>query len=475
MERYPRAPQATRESTDQKYRRRSAAVAVILLAGTWVGSSAAQEAAIGASAAAETRVLSLADAQARALEANQILQVARAGVDQARAARLQTWAGHLPSVDLTQRAIRTNDAVSAFGFGLKQERFDPASLTVPGALVRPDAVTDYQTVLEVRQPVFSGGQERAARRQATAGLRAAQARLRRTEEEVRLQTAEAYWGLVLAREALAAVRHSLGTARAHADAAKAHYEEETAPLSDLLAAQVRVAELRGQEIEAADRVAAAIDGLSLVTGLETGIELVPNDTLGEPAPTAALEDLVGTALADHAELAAATEVVSAARYGVGVARADFLPHLNAFGQVDLDSDGQFERQGESWTVGVAATWNLFSGLRSTGAVGQAQAQLTQAQAQRTFLASRLARQIAQAWRAVRAAQAQVAIAGEAVAQADERLRMVGLQYQEELVAATDLLDAESGLTQTRLRRLQALHDLNLGMARLEFAAGQRVR
>jgi outer membrane protein TolC len=323
--------------------------------------------------------------------------------------------------------------------------------------------------------VFTGGQEWAARRQATAGLRAAQARLRRTEEEVRLQTAEAYWGLVLAREALAAVRHSLATARAHADAAKAHYEEETAPLSDLLAAQVRVAELRGQEIEAADRVAAAADGLSLVTGLEAGIELVPSDTLSEPALTAALEDLVGPVLADHAELVAATEAVTAARHGVGVARADLLPHLSAFGQVDLDSDDPLARQGESWTVGVAATWNLFSGLRSTGAIDQAQAQLVQAQAQRTFLASRLTRQLAQAWRAVHAAQAQVAIADEAVAQADERLRMTSLQYQEELVAATDLLDAETALTQTRLRRLQALHDLNLGMARLEFAAGRPVR
>ncbi|MFA6108370.1 MAG: TolC family protein [Candidatus Latescibacterota bacterium] len=471
----PRAPQAAREHDDRRHPRRSASITAVLLAGALVQSPVAQEVTPSATESPGTRVLSLADAQARALEVNQILQVARAGVDQARAARLQTWAGHLPSIDLSQRAIRTNDAVSAFGFGLKQERFDPSSLAVPGALVQPDAATDYQTVVELRQPVWNGGQELHARRQAGAGLRLAQARLRRTEEQIRLQTAEAYWGLVLARQALEAVRHSLATARAHADAARAHYEEETAPLSDLLAAQVRVAELRGQEIDAVDRVAAAVDGLSLVTGLETGIELVPADTLGEPAITMELKELIDAALAEHAELEAADQTTAAARHAVGVARADFLPHLNAFGQVDLDSDAPFERQGESWTVGVAATWNLFAGLRSTGAVGQARAQLTQAQAQRAFLEAQLARQIAQAWRAVHSAQAQVAIAGEAVAQADERLRMTGLQYQEELVAAVDLLDAETALTQTRLRRLQALHGLNVGMARLEFAAGLPVQ
>ena len=81
------------------------------------------------------------------------------------------------------------------------------------------------------------------------------------------------------------------------------------------------------------------------------------------------------------------------------------------------------------------------------------------------------REVMQAWRAVKAAQAQVEIAAEAVAQAEEWLRMIGLQYQEELVTATDLLDAETALTQARIRRLQALHGLNVGLAQLEFAAG----
>ena len=53
--------------------------------------------------------------------------------------------------------------------------------------------------------------------------------------------------------------------------------------------------------------------------------------------------------------------------------------------------------------------------------------------------------------------------------------MTGLQYQEELVTATDLLDAETGLTQARMRRLQALHALNVGTARLEYAVGRPVQ
>jgi len=422
----------------------------------------------------EALELSLAEAQDRALAGNQMLEVAREGVKQAQAMRLQTWAGHLPSVSLSEKAIRTNDAVNAFGFGLKQERFNPAALAVPAALTQPDAITDYQTVLAVRQPLFNGGQAIFGRRQARAGVKAAEAQLRRGEQEVRLRTAQAYWGLVLAQEALQAVRQALETARAHADAARAHYEQQTAPLSDLLAAQVRVAELRGEEIAAANRVAEGADALSLVMGLGRAVEVAPADTLSYRELGASMAELVAAALGGRADLVGAAQQAEAARQGVGVARADFLPHLNAFAQVDLDSDELLDRQGESWTVGAMVTWNIFSGFHSTGTLRRAKAKRGQARAQQEFLEAQAAREVEQAWRSVKAAQAQVEIAGEAVAQATERLRMTDLQFQEELASATDLLDAETALTQARVRRLQALHALNVGLARLEHAAGRPI-
>lgn len=413
----------------------------------------------------------LSEAQDRALSANQMLEMAREGLAQARAMQVQAWAGHLPWVSLTQQVIRTNNALSAFGFRLRQERvteqdFDPAALNAPAAL------SDFQTLLEVRQPLLNGGKAIHGRRQARAGVQAAEAQLARAQQQVRLHTAQGYWGMVLAQQALVAVRQSLETAQAHAAIARSHYEQETAPLSDLLAAQVRVAELRGQEIDAANRVTTAAENLSLVLGLEQTVELVPLDTLAYGSVTQSLEELRSVALASRADLVAAGHQTDAAAHGVGVARSEFLPHLNAFAQVDLDADGLLERQGESWTVGAMVTWNLFDGLKSAGGHRAARAQLGQARAQRRFLEQQAVREVAAGWRQVSAAQAQVGITAEAVVQAEERLRMTQLQYREALITATDLLDAETALTHTRIRRLQALHALNLGLAQLEFAVGQ---
>ena len=430
-------------------------------------------AALTLPAGAESRVvLSLMEAQEQALQGNQMLNLARAGVDQARAARLQSRAGFLPSFTVSEQALRSNDAVNAFGFKLKQENFAQTDFAID-ALNRPAAATDFQTTFQIQQPVFNGGQALYGRRQAGAGVRAAAAQLVRGQQEVVLHTAVAYWGLVLARGALQAVQQGLETARAHVAVAQAHYEQQTVPLTDLLAAQVRVAELRNEEITAANRVAAAADGLSLVLGLDSQIEVVPADSLEGRRVGVSLEELVAAGQ-QRPDLMAMKHQAAAARHGVKVARAAHLPHLNGFVRVDLDADAPFARQGESWTVGALVTWNLFAGFRTIGAVQQAKAQVAQAEARTAFLQGQTEREVRQACRQVEAAHTQIEVAAGAVEQAEERLRISRLQYQEGLVTGADLLDAETVLTQALIRRLQALHALNVGVAQLEFAAGVRV-
>ena len=427
-----------------------------------------------ASLARKPVVLTLANAQAMAVDNNQMLEAARAGVDGARAGKLQTWAGHLPSVRLSESAMRSNDAVNAFGFRLKQERFTQADFAVT-SLNYPVAISNFQTKLEVRQPIFNGGQTLYQRAQATAGILAAEGDLARGKDEVRFRTAEAYWGLVLAREALKAVRAGLETAESNASAAEVRYREEAAPLSDLLAARVRVADLKSEEIAAGNRVADAGDGLTLVMGTDVVAEVFTADTLARRRLAPDLDALIARALVSRPDLVAARRRSEAARKGVGAARAAYLPHLNAFVEVSLDSDEMFTRKGESWMAGAIVSWDLFSGGRSIGGVRAARAGAVGAEAQAAFVEAEVVRDVRRAYRGIVAADAQVDVAGEALSQAKERLRITQLQYREGLATATDLLGAEAGFTHARVRRLQALNALNVGLARLEFSVGEPIK
>ena len=417
--------------------------------------------------------LSLLEAHNQALAHNQPLAAAQNKVDAATAAKRQTWAGHLPQISLSEQVVRSNDAVNAFGFKLKQERFTQADFALD-ALNKPGAVTNFQTSLNVHQPLFNGGQAIYQRRQAAAAMKATQAQLVRQQQETVRQTSQAYWDLVLAREALKTVRQGLTMAHAHAHMAQAHYEQQLVPLTDLLAAQVRVAELKNEEITAVYHIGNAEDRLSLFMGLDP-TAFIPTDGLKPISVDLPLAELEAVARQQRPDLAAMQQQVEAVRQSVKVEQAAYLPHVNAFARVDLDADTPLARQGEGWTVGAVITWNLFSGFNTVGAVQQANAQQAQAKAQLSYLQQQIDRQVRQAHRALSAAQNQIHVAKEALDQTQERQRISKLQYKEGLITATDLLAAETAQTQTHLRLLQALHALNVGVAQLELAVGKKLQ
>ena len=429
----------------------------------WVLSVAALLWDVGASA------LSLEEAVARAQRDNALLQAASNQVEAARARALESWAGFLPSVRISEQVVRSNDAVNAFGFRLKQARFSQADFAVD-RLNAPDALSNFQTQIAVSQPLFSGGRALHSRRQAQAGARLAKAQLAQQRAEVRQQTAAAYWNLVLAQAALETARESAQLTRADADVVDARYGQGMALGTERLAAQLRALEADVETRTAADGVAAASEGLSLLMGLEATAPLAPTQGLSGRVDLPPLEELVEGALGMRADLQVAEHGLEAARRGVGAAQAAHWPQLSAFASAALDADAPLARQGDSWTVGAMMVWEL-PAASTIGQVRRAVAQRGQAQAQLDFQRAQVERQVRAAHRALAAALERVAARQRGVELAAERRRIAQLQYDEAMVTATELLDARTALTAARLGYLQAQCDVRIGLATLELAAG----
>ncbi len=422
---------------------------------------------------AEELALTLAEAQAQAVQQNAMLAAARAQVQGAEARRLQTGAGYLPSLRLSEGFAATNDPVGAFGFRLKQGRFTEEDLAVE-RLNDPDEIYNWQTKVDLHQPLFDGTAAWYRRKEANQGVQAAAAGLQQQTEQVRFETARAYWGQVLAAEALRAVQEGLETARAHARDADARYRQETIARPDLLAAQVRVAELEEQAIVVESQLAAAAETLGLVMGLEVSTQVVPRDSLETRASEWAVDSLVVTALRARPDLQAVAHRAEATRQGAAAAGGAFWPRLDAFGSAELNSEDFAKRDGDSWTVGATLSWDLFAGGKSRGGYREAQARAAETKALVEFEKQRAEREVRQAHRVLIAARKRVEVAAAALEQASERLRITELLYREGVATTTDLLSAQEGKTDARLRRVQSLHDLNVGIARLAYVVGGKL-
>jgi outer membrane protein TolC len=79
--------------------------------------------------------------------------------------------------------------------------------------------------------------------------------------------------------------------------------------------------------------------------------------------------------------------------------------------------------------------------------------------------------VSQAWLAVSDAESRTAIAREAVAAAEEGVRLIRTRYENQLGKMIDLLDAQSALDAARAGQVRAANDLRQAQADLEFASG----
>lgn len=421
----------------------------------------------------EALELSLRSAQVRAESSNVLLRAAAQDVEEARAGALESWAGYWPSVRISEQVVRSDDAVNAFGFRLKQERFSQADFAVD-RLNAPAAMNNFQTQIEVQQPIYSGGRALNGRRQAVAALHGAEAAFERQNSHVRQQTAVAYWDLVLAVAVSETAEQSLQAARADARVVESRYEEGAALGTERLAAQLRAVEAEVAREAAVAAQASAQEALSLLLGLEASMQIHPTQELAAVGEVPALDSLLGVAWAERADLRAAAYGVEAAERGLGVAKAAHWPQLGAFARAGLDADAPLERQGESWTVGAELVWQL-PAAASVGQVRRARAQREKARAQREFLSAQIEREVRAAHRAVQVARSQLVTRSRAVELAAQRRRIAQLHYRESMATATELLAARAVWTETRLGHLRALRDARVRLAQLELAIGAELQ
>ena len=402
-----------------------------------------------------------------ALERNEMLAASGAMRDAASADALGAWRAFTPRVELGEFFLRSDDALSSFGFKLQNRGVTPADFN-PALLNDPGETNNFITRLQLLQPVFNGGMGIAGKQAANAASRAAEYRHRRAAETVRYQAVQAYEGLVLARAYLEVMDAAVRSAESHVRQAEAMVAAEMATNADLLQARVYLSAIRQRQIEVRNMAAVAGEHIKLLTAVGTNLPIAAQTSLAEESGLSLPDSVDVAAVAERNDLLASREQADAAGKMVGVARGAVLPHINLSLQRDYYShEDLFGTDAKSWTLGVYAT--LGFGLGDVGEIKKAKAQ-SRAAAYMADFASRQAQvEATQALLAVQAAYEKVLVARDAVGAAREGLRIVTNQYREGLASMVDLLDTQAAATMAEGNHVQALYDYSVGLANLEFS------
>lgn len=395
-----------------------------------------------------------------AIAADQRLNAARQQKEAARASLSAAAGARLPRLQL-ESAYTALDQKPAARVSIPLLPIDQ----IPQA--EKDSLS-YRATLSV--PLYTGGRITRDIAAAEAGHEAAAALVARAAADLRLEVATAYVNVLRARRGVEVAQRSVTSLEAHAADARARYERGFAARNQLLASQVALADARSRAIQAHHRLDLAHAAYNRLLGRALTAPVTLDEIEARPL-AADVEALTERAWRQRAELAAAAREAAALRHRSAAERAAAYPQVQfSLGQTYQENRYQVHEQLNFAALGVK--WDLFD-----GGVIRAQAEATArraeaAAAEQDDLRSRIALQVRSAWLDERETESRIAVAREALAQAEENLKVARTRYREGLGTNTEVLDAETGRTLSYTNYYNAVYDAALADLRLRHALGE---
>jgi outer membrane protein TolC len=411
--------------------------------------------------------MSLRDARELARKNSYQILISRSQRAEAGGQNVEAWRAYVPELVVSERFVRSNDPVTAFGVKLRQGVFTAEDLDL-NALNSPDEINNFATALEMRQPLFNPD-AMFGKSAAALAAKSGEYSLRRTEESVSLEVEKAYYGLVLSQSNLSTIEDAVRSAETHQSEVEAAYGKGLVSEADLLASRVRLAEFEEQRLTAKLNIANAGDHLKYLLAIDEATEIVPTDTLEITGGDISVPDVPADTIPENrADLLALRYQSEAARKGLWSRWGEWLPRMNAFGSTEWNDADAFGTNKNNWTVGVVLEWKILDGLGRVGRGNEASARSAAARTQYSEARARSGMEVRRAYRSLLTAKERVGVATKAVAQSRESLRIVEARFQQGLEKVSELLDREAATTNAKLRLQQATYDFMVARSELDF-------
>jgi outer membrane protein len=427
----------------------------------------------------DTLRISIGEAVARALEGSEEIAAARATVSQAASQVTQATAAALPQLtsSLTyNRAIKTIFDDIDFGPPADSAGDSSSDLFSDLPFGRPNT---YIATLQLSQLLFAGGSVGAARQVARRFQSAADDQLTEAQLDLTYQIRVAYLNAAAAQSLHEIALESQRVAFAHLQQVESFYQAGTASEFDLLRARVDYENRDPPVVQAANAAELGLLELKRLVNLPTDQPVVLT-TSQHPEMVDVDEQLLANLVEQRPALHAAHETVLMRQAAIAVYSGQRLPSLRLIGNLGFQAFPQtvappgFEEWRKDWSISLAASWTPFDGFRTRGQIGQARAQLQQAEAQESQLREALEVETAAAMAEYRMARAQIEAREQTERMAERALQLADARFGNGLSTQLEVSDAALLLDEARVNRVQAMYDYMKALAQLERLSGGRL-
>lgn len=375
------------------------------------------------------------------------------------------FGAYLPSLGVATAGTRGNATLGASAV--------TNGIAVPSAA--HDLYNVYGSGVASTIPLFTGGRRGADRATAREQRRAAEATDVAVRFDVLLGTKTAYFEVLRAAELMVVAQAQVDQAETGLNDAQHRLRAGTTTKSDVLRAQVALAEAKTTLATATTQHNSAQFALARAIGRDGAVNAQPLGNL-DPTPLAMSHDsIIALIVQDAPSVRAASASSRAANASVHSAKAQYFPEVLATGGYSWLEQKVPGVQGLSgWSVQVGISYPLFNGFQREASVTRAEAQ---ADAARSFAsdASRAARSDAEtALGNVELAAQRIGLATQAVEAAREDLRVQEARYRAGASTFLDEVTSQLNLAQAETSLVDAHYDYQIARAELDAIAGREL-
>jgi outer membrane protein TolC len=413
---------------------------------------------------ANTELFTLEKSVKEAIDKNWGIKTKEQAIEEAQYGKKKARADLLPRFSTTY-SYRREGEVNEFEVG-------------PGVTVPIGTKNNYQWQGTITQPIFTGFALSSAYELAKLGIDLSNMELEIEKLDIALKAKDAYFNILKADKAVLVAQSAVESLKEHLKVAQNFYDVGMIPVNDFLKAEVELANSEQNLIKAQNgaRLARASFNIILTRPINAPVEVEDiQDYTIEPID---FDRFYGEALSKRPEIRSVDINDQQIEQQIRLAKSKYYPEVaitynyTKSGDTPSVSGSSALLDSSGWQAMANLSWNIWNWGSDHYSIRQKELNKEQLINTRRSIEDGIRLEIKNAVLNLEETEKRIPAAKKAVEQGEENLRVSNERYKAQVTTSTEVLDAQTLLTQARSNYYSALYDHHLAKAALLRALGE---
>jgi len=407
-------------------------------------------------------IYNLDDSVAQALSNNYALKARKERIEQARMVKNQARADFLPKAATRYSYTRLGEVLT-FKSGL-------------GGDVPISTKNNYASTTSVTQPIFTGFALLSTFELAKLGIDQSETEMALDTLDLALSVKEAYFNILIADKGIEVAEQDVQARKANLEVSRSFHQVGLVPVNDVLRSEVELA--NSTENLATAKNAAKLARATFNTLLTKPVNdpVAVKDILIFKAESFDFAALTKEALENRPEMQLIEIGLLQAEQEIRLAKSKYYPEVALTWEYlrageDWQVSGDEFHQDPYWQVTAGLRWTFWEWGKTYYSILEKEGLRKELMQRKLDLEDSIQLDVKDALLRLENAAENIPTTEKAVEQGEENLRVNEERYKAQVATITDILDAQTLLTQARVNHYRALYNHNLARFRLQRALG----